>query len=96
MILDGSLSLAWQFVHAVLENDHFLNTYISQGRVATRLRCGGIFNYHFVMAAVRSRCGHYIFALWFLLSSSSFFFFPRLILAVEGWMSTILPHMVWP
>jgi len=23
----------------------------------------------FVMAALRSRCGHYIFALWFLLSS---------------------------
>jgi len=23
-------------------------------------------------------------------------FFPRLILAVADWMSTILPHMVWP
>jgi len=31
-------------------------------------------------------CGFY------LLSS----FFPRLISAVGGWMSTILPHMVWP
>ena len=49
----------------------------------------------FVMAALRSRCGHYIFALWFLY----FFllsFFPRLISAVGDWMSTILPHMVWP
>jgi len=38
--------------------------------------------------------GHYIFALWFL----SFFlsFFPRLISAVADWMSTVLPHMVWP
>jgi len=39
---------------------------------------------------------HYIFARWFL---SSFFFhltFPRLISAVADWMSTILPHMVWP
>jgi len=26
----------------------------------------------------------------------SFFFFPRLISAVGDWMSTILPHMVWP
>ena len=26
------------------------------------------------MAALRSRCGHYIFALWFLLLSSFFFF----------------------
>jgi len=26
----------------------------------------------------------------------SFFVFPRLILAVGDWMSTILPHMVWP
>ena len=45
-----------------------------------------------IMAALRSRCGHYIFALWFLL----LFFFPRLISAVADWMSTILPHMVWP
>jgi len=25
-----------------------------------------------------------------------FFFFPRLISAVADWLSTILPHMVWP
>jgi len=35
---------------------------------------------------------HYIFALY--LSSSSIF--PRLISAAVDWMSTILPHMVWP
>ena len=50
-----------------------------------------------VMAALCSRCGHYIFVLWFLLAifflSSSF---PRLISAVADWVSTILPHMVWP
>jgi len=47
------------------------------------------------MAALRSRCGHYIFAVisFYLLSS---FFIPRLISAVADWMSTILPHMVWP
>jgi len=46
------------------------------------------------MAALRSRCGHYIFVLFlsFFLSS----FFPRLISAVADWMSTTLPHMVWP
>jgi len=44
------------------------------------------------MAALRSRWGHYILALWFLLSS----FFPRLISALGDWMSTILPHIVWP
>jgi len=33
------------------------------------------------------------FALWFLLS---IFIFPRLISVVGDWMSTILPHMVWP
>jgi len=38
------------------------------------------------MAALRSRCGHYIFALWFL---SSIFFIPRLISAVGDWMFTI-------
>jgi len=46
-----------------------------------------------VIAAMLSRCGHYIFALWFL---SSIFFIPRLISAVGDWMFTILPHMVWP
>ena len=49
-----------------------------------------------VMAALRSRCGHYIFALCFILLSSIFLSFPRLISAVRDWMSTILPHMVWP
>jgi len=44
------------------------------------------------MAALRSRCGHYIFALWFLSSN----FFPRLISAAADWMSTILRHMVCP
>jgi len=50
------------------------------------------------IAALWNRAGHYIFILWFLLSFFflSFFFFPRLISAVADWMSTILPHMVWP
>jgi len=49
------------------------------------------------MAALWNRVGHYIFILWFLffLLPSSIFF-PRLISAVAGWMSTILQHMVWP
>ena len=42
-----------------------------------------------IMAALRSRCGHYIFIL-------CVFFFPGLISAVADWMSTIIPHMVWP
>jgi len=45
----------------------------------------------FFMVALWNRADHYIFALWFLS-----FFFPRLISAVGDWMSTILPHMVWP
>jgi len=51
------------------------------------------------MAAVCNKAGHYIFALWFLSSSSSSFFylfFPALISPAADWMSTILPHMVWP
>jgi len=43
-----------------------------------------------IMAALRRRCGHYIFVLFLL------FFFPCLISAVTDWMSTILLHMVWP
>jgi len=44
------------------------------------------------MAALRSRCGHYILHLWFLSS----FFVPRLFLAVADWMSIILLYMMWP
>jgi len=32
----------------LLKNGDFLNTDISQGSVATRLGCGGVFIYHFV------------------------------------------------
>jgi len=42
-----------------------------------------------------NRAGHYIFALWFLLSSIFLSFFPRLISAVADWIYTILPHMVF-
>ena len=41
------------------------------------------------MAALRSRRGHYIFALWFLLSTCLLLLFTRLISAVADWMSTI-------
>jgi len=54
---------------------------------------GHYWPFAFIMATLHSRCGHYIFALWFLLLSS---FFPRLFSAVADWMSTILLHMVWP
>jgi len=42
-----------------------------------------------------NKAGHYILQLCFL-SSSIFFFFPRLISAVADWMPTILPHMMRP
>jgi len=35
-------------LHLLLKNGDFLNTDISQGSVATRLRCGGVFVYDFV------------------------------------------------
>ena len=38
----------------------------------------------------------YVIGQTIIFSSCGFFFFPRLISAVEDWMSTILPHMVWP
>jgi len=43
------------------------------------------------MVALWNRADHYIFILWFLLSSV---FFPRLISAVAEWMSAILAHGV--
>jgi len=41
------------------------------------------------------RADRYIFILWFL-SILYLSFFPRLISAAAHWMSTILPHIVWP
>jgi len=49
-----------------------------------------------IMAALWNRARHYIFALWFLLSSSSFYHFPHHISAAADWMSTVLPQMAWP
>jgi len=48
----------------------------------------------FYVVALWNRADHYIFALWFL--SSIYLFLPRLISAAADWMSTVLPHMVWP
>jgi len=44
------------------------------------------------------RTAHQMRTLYFcpVVSSSSFYPFPRLFSAVAEWMSTILPHMVWP
>jgi len=66
----------------------FLYSFVSLA--ADLLSLSGHIWYAFIMAALCNRCGHYIFALLFLS------FFPRLISAVGDWMSTILPHMVWP
>ena len=44
------------------------------------------------MAALCNRAGHVYFHPVVCCSS----FFSRLISAIADWMSTILPHMVWP
>ena len=49
-----------------------------------------------IMVALCNRADHYIFALWFLSLFFFLLFFPRLISVLGEWMSTILPHTVWP
>jgi len=56
------------------------------------ITAAGAASFLIIMATLRSRCKHYIFVLWFLLLS----FLPRLVSAIADWMSTVLPHMVWP
>ena len=46
----------------------------------TLYKCRALNSANIIMAALCNRAGHYIFALWFLLSS--IFLFPRLISAV--------------
>jgi len=67
-------------------------SYIRQG--GHHVGIGRHSSLRFLMAALCNKPGHYIFALWFLLSP--FFFFPGLISVVGDWMSTTLLHMVWP
>ena len=50
--------------------------------------------YFCFMAALCNRAGDIYF--YPVVCSSSSFFFPHLISAVAGWISTILLHMVWP
>jgi len=47
------------------------------------------------MAALWNMAGHYIFILWFLLLSIVLFS-SSITSAVADYMSTILPHIVWP
>jgi len=76
-----------------------------ESRIAVRLQrycvdlnaaCRGMHSTECVIvtAVLSSRCGYYILPSGYYLPSSVFF--PRLISAVADWMSTILPHMVWP
>jgi len=58
-------------LHLLLKDDDFLNTYISQGSVATRLGCGGVFVYDFVTNFLLSltvkeflKIGQYLVKLW--------------------------------
>jgi len=54
-------------LHLLLKNGDFLNTDISQGSVATRLGCGGVFVYDFVTVSNSGRIlkiGQYVVKLW--------------------------------
>jgi len=48
-----------------------------------------------IMAACVANA-HIVFLSGFFILSFFFLVFPRLISVVADWMSTILPHMVWP
>ena len=80
-VFGRSLALTWTRMSFADMSVHDVSHHY--GRL--RSRCG---HYIFVlfMAALWNRAVHYIFALWFLSSSSSIFLFPRLISAVGHWM----------
>ena len=80
---------------------YFLNTRATVSVMAALCNRGAIiflpcdfYPSFFLMVALCNRADHYIFIL-FLISFFFLLFFPRLISAVEDWMSTILRHMVW-
>ena len=57
-------------LHLLLKNCYFLNTDISQGSVATRLGCGGVFTHDFVtnfllsLTVKKLKIGQYLVKLW--------------------------------
>ena len=58
-------------LHLLLKNGNFLNTDISQGSIATRLGCGGVFVHDFVTNFLLSlnserilKIGQYLVKLW--------------------------------
>ena len=58
-------------LHLLFKNGDFLNTYISQGSVATRLGCGRVFVYDFVTkfptesnSESSLKIGEYLVKLW--------------------------------
>jgi len=84
-------------VHAS-DNDEVLNSNCGQLLLHVSDKSVTVANCYYrtlFMAALCNTAGHYIFAMWFL-SFSIFLSFPCLISAAADWMSTILPHMVWP
>ena len=56
----------YSLLDLLLKNGDFLNTDISQGSVATRLGCGGVFKYDFVTNFLLSLTvkGQYLVKLW--------------------------------
>ena len=70
---------------AVSENDQLSKIKLNIDKLCFHFLDAVDFCFVLLMAALHSRCGRYIFALWFLL-----FFFPHLMSAVAEWMCTIL------
>jgi len=60
-----------------LQDENIMSASATQGSHNESLSCRTRMSddLNLLMAALRSRCGHYIFALWFLLLSSSSFSF---------------------
>jgi len=58
--------LHYSLLDLLLKNGDFLNTDISQGSIATRLGCGGVFKYDFVTNFLLSLTvkGQYLVKLW--------------------------------
>ena len=64
-------------------------------RNLARYSATNILNNYIIKVALCNRADHYIFALWYV-SIFFIFFFRRLISVAADWMSTILPHVMWP
>ena len=86
-------------INVTVQDSYYRRPYVVMGRPLYFAAVVSIFLLSLWPPVVMGRplcCTHVVSSFFFFLSLSFFLLFPSLFSAVADWMSTILPHMMWP